>query len=327
MELCEKLVKEEQKSNKSTLKQKDSLINLPSNSKIQPVGLVNRGTYCFANSGLQCLLTVDNFIQYFLNSEYTSLKNKSIRKKHISLVFSRFLADLSRKSSRSYFDHSEIRNIISQRFDPTIHHDCQEFIRFFLSEMQDEMNSKPPKNYTLEDIKTSKLAKEKYFSCHDSIIDQTFAGLLKSQVTCHSCKNESITYDPFLDLSLHFNKNGSRKINTMLDEFFDDENINGYACEKCKKRSKATKSTSIAHLPPVLMIHLMRISMAPKKQKINEMIHYEKDGFTLKKFMSSDSTGAGSGYSLKAIAIHIGSPDFGHYIALCKRENKVLSEI
>ena len=39
--------------------------------------------------------------------------------------------------------------------------------------------------------------------------------------------------------------------------------------------------------------------------------------------MSEDATGKGNNYSLKAISIHIGSPDFGHYIALCKRENKV----
>ena len=288
MKIAEKLVKEEQKTNYQNHEQETIPNSKPNPNgapgKLSPVGLVNRSTHCFANSGLQCLLTNQEFSNYFLTSSFNSQKGSTIKSKNVSLHFAKFLKEMSQIDTRSYYDHSEMRSLVSRRFDPHMHHDCQEFIRFFLSELQDELNSKPPKNYTLEDLKSSSLAKEKYFSAHTSIIDQTFAGLLKSQVKCLNCKNVSVTYDPFLDLSLHFKKSGSRKIETMLDEFFSNEQVNGYACEKCKKRSKAIKSTSIAHLPPVLMIHLMRISMAPKKQKINDMIQYEINNFSLKKY-------------------------------------------
>lgn len=293
IELCKKIVEEEQKINTNDQIEvpKEVMVIEKFNSNIPTIGLVNPSTYCFANAGIQCLISNQEFSSYFATGEYARIKTKTIKQKHITLAFSRLLQNINSDKKGLSCDHKEIRNIVARRFDTSMHNDCQEFIRFFLSEIQDELNPKPPKDYTLENLQSSSLAKEKYFSSHYSIVDQTFAGILKSEVNCNNCKNTSITYDPFLDLSLHFRKSGSKKIESMLDDFFSDELVTDYKCEKCKKKTKASKSTSIAHLPPVLMIHLMRISLAPRKQKINESIQYATSHFSLQKF----------GFSLKKI--------------------------
>ena len=38
--------------------------------------------------------------------------------------------------------------------------------------------------------------------CEDSIIQQAFGGLLRSDVVCRACGQTSTAFDPFLDLSL-----------------------------------------------------------------------------------------------------------------------------
>lgn len=41
-----------------------------------------------------------------------------------------------------------------------------------------------------------------YRAKNPSIIDELFAGLMRSTVTCLGCKHDSVTYDPFYDLLL-----------------------------------------------------------------------------------------------------------------------------
>lgn len=75
--------------------------------------------------------------------------------------------------------------------------DAHEFLGFIL-------NSLHAANSAEEEDISSGTSKENFASkdhC-DCIVHQTFGGLLKSTVTCSSCKNITTALDPFMDLSL-----------------------------------------------------------------------------------------------------------------------------
>lgn len=116
------------------------------------------------------------------------------------------------------------------------------------------------------------------------IIHQTFGGLLKSTVTCSTCKNTTATLDPFMDLSLDIRNqpvvkkkklaliNGTKTttevvpmdLSECLDRFTSAETLSAeagsYHCRSCSSAQEAKKKLSLARLPPVIPIHLKRFS-------------------------------------------------------------------
>lgn len=92
-------------------------------------------------------------------------------------------------------------------------HDCQEFLRFYLGELQDELNPvNMPKPLgassvlNLPSIKNSNGALnckyQEHKALHNSIIDRLFSGMLMNTLQCQKCMKTSRTIDPFLDLSI-----------------------------------------------------------------------------------------------------------------------------
>lgn len=55
-----------------------------------------------------------------------------------------------------------------------------------------------------------------------------------------------------------------------LEMFFKDETIDDtWSCDKCKKKvSKVKRTLKISHSPNILILHLKRFALIPKKKKI-----------------------------------------------------------
>jgi ubiquitin carboxyl-terminal hydrolase 22/27/51 len=118
----------------------------------------------------------------------------------------------------------------------------------------------------------------------DCVIHQTFGGLLKSTVTCSSCKNVTSTLDPFMDLSLDIRNSTTvtkkkklpmtnsvqtykevlpMDLTECLGRFTSAETLGSdseYKCRKCESSEGAKKKLSLSRLPPVIPIHLKRFS-------------------------------------------------------------------
>lgn len=160
--------------------------------------------------------------------------------------------------------------------------DAHEFLGFIL-------NSLHAAN-TAEEETANGTSKENFAAKDDCecIVHQTFGGLLKSTVTCSSCKNTTTAVDPFMDLSLDIrstaisakkqklklaNGNTASKpadtntapmdLTECLDRFTSTETLSSdsYNCRKCgSSQTGATKKFGICRIPPVIPVHLKRFS-------------------------------------------------------------------
>ena len=73
-----------------------------------------------------------------------------------------------------------------------------------------------------------------------------------------------------------------------MNLFFADENLSDYYyCDYCKKKERATKSQIISKAPKILLIHLKRFKLLPKRRiKINETIDFPIHKFNLSPFFN-----------------------------------------
>lgn len=111
-----------------------------------------------------------------------------------------------------------------------------------------------------------------YIQNNTSIFDCLFGGQYEGSVQCNTCNNVSLTYDPFLGISLPADH--SSLISCLEAEFADEQFSKkvGYKCEKCKNVTAATKRTKMDKLPKYLILHLKRLVQGSKK--ISSFIKY-----------------------------------------------------
>jgi len=91
-----------------------------------------------------------------------------------------------------------------------------------------------------------------------------------NKIECHHCKNASLAFDNFMDLSVPITKHAS--VEQCLAEFIKPERMEvcGYKCSKCKRDDGLHKDMTIYRLPDILVVHLKRFSSSYySRSKIN----------------------------------------------------------
>lgn len=130
------------------------------------------------------------------------------------------------------------------------------------------------------DEKSGEKAWGEFISKNNSKIRLLFYGQQKSTVSCNTCEKESVTFEPFSNLSLpipsaekctlavsistfelencsHFLLFFS-SFQECLKLYTSNEHITGWQCPACKNPRAATKKLDITKLPPLLVIHFKR---------------------------------------------------------------------
>ncbi|XP_059370486.1 ubiquitin carboxyl-terminal hydrolase 2a isoform X1 [Carassius carassius] len=295
------------------------------------VGLRNLGNTCFMNSILQCLSNTQSLRDYCLhNSHRRDLNNNSRTNTALMEEFAKLIQTMWTSSSREAVSPSEFKTQI-QRYAPRFvgynQQDAQEFLRFLLDGLHNEVNRvmvRPRGNMEdfdhLPDEEKGKKMWTKYLEREDSKIVDLFVGQLKSSLTCSDCGYCSTVFDPFWDLSLPIAKGyGEVSLMDCMRLFTKEDVLDGDekpTCYRCKARRRCTKKFTVQKFPKILVLHLKRFSEARvRTSKLSTFVNFPMKDLDLREFASDRSSSAV--YNLYAVSNHSGTTMGGHYTAYC----------
>jgi len=283
------------------------------------------------NSVIQCLGSTKLLMSYLLKDSYVQDINTSNSAMKGSLVkaFATVIKSLWKGGGR-IVDPSSLKGAINRfapRFSGYNQEDSQEFLRYLLEGLHEDVNrvlTKPQPINTEIDSSLSVCeqameAWKRYLRRDNSYLVDMFVGQLRSTLKCRECGYESVTFEPFWDISLPIpSKSGEVSLLDCFDTFTSEELLTGDempTCEQCKARRECSKRFSIYKLPKVLVLHLKRFSPTERfRQKLSTVVKFPLSGLSL----PCDSSLSPSTYSCYAVSNHSGTLYSGHYTAYAK---------
>lgn len=212
---------------------------------------------------MQCLLSIPEFNHFFSEQTYKTESKNSKANFTACNAIKDLIENYSGISDKYLRPPGTLYKVCHSFLEANTQHDCQEFLRRLLGKIQEELNVN--KKYKIPDKITYIDYWKIYREYNPSLIDNLFAGLMRSSVICHKCKYQSgilfitlDTYDPFLDISLPIERR-TRSLMQCFEIYFAKEEIDcEYKCESCKKKTSITKKLEIVVSPSILTLHIKR---------------------------------------------------------------------
>lgn len=232
---------------------------------------------------------------------------------------------------------TELKRVIGKvasRFTGYDQQDAQEFLRFLLDGLHEDLNriTNKPAYYEIKDRADARdrdVSDEHwkfYLDRNLSSLSELFCGQLRSEIRCSTCSHRSLCFDVFWDLSLPvpkkpkssriasvFSSKQSRSSSSSDDErgssggvslqdclktYTDQEFLNesdAYYCAKCKTHRAVAKKISLYRLPQVLVLHLKRFSYSTfSRDKVSTAIDFPLQALDLADYCAPDAVVDGS---------------------------------
>ena len=177
------------------------------------VGLRNLGNTCFMNSTIQCLSHCPLFVNYFLNGSLEINKENPLGwQGKVAETWSNLLSKYW-SSKYCVLSPTKLKTTIAEiqpRFSGYQQHDSSELLQFLLDGLHEDLNRILKKPY-IEKIESNNIENDaeiaaeswnRHKARNDSIIVDLIQGQLKSRVECPDCNRISVTFDPFMFLSV-----------------------------------------------------------------------------------------------------------------------------
>lgn len=324
--------------------------------RADPVGLYNLGNTCFLNAAVQSLAHAPLLADFFLKQHFVkdlNVENPLGTKGAIASAFAKLLQELRTDGegpARGAVAPKELLLALCKHCpiiaeQPGMQQDAQEVMAFLLDALHEDLNRirqrlpAAPRSVLADDLQKpeERLAAEAWFDHlqrHRSLVVDLCQGQLRSQVKCCECGCASVTFDPFLFLTLPLPSRLKRGQKVHIEEaikaFCVEEKLDGtdaWRCPRCERRVSAAKRLSLWKLPLLLLVHLKRFGFeasaggwSSPSWKIEGEV-WTPPCLDLGDFVSKMSPQRASlQYDLFAAVDHAGvSPFSGHYTASCRR--------
>lgn len=176
-------------------------------------GLQNLGNTCFMNSALQCLVHTPKLVDYFLGDYRREInpENPLGMNGEIASAFGDLLKKLWTPGATPVAPRTFKLKLahFAPQFSGFNQHDSQELLAFLLDGLHEDLNRVKCKPYVEAKDSDGRIDEEvadEYWKNHlarnDSIIVDLCQGQYRSTLVCPVCRKVSITFDPFMYLSL-----------------------------------------------------------------------------------------------------------------------------
>ncbi|KAH6772992.1 ubiquitin-specific protease 8 [Perilla frutescens var. frutescens] len=176
-------------------------------------GLQNLGNTCFMNSALQCLAHTPKLVDYFLGDCKREInpENPLGMKGEIASSFGDLMKKLWAPGATPLAPRTFKLKLahFAPQFSGFNQHDSQELLAFLLDGLHEDLNRVKCKPYVEakdSDGRPDEEIADEYWKNHlsrnDSIIVDVCQGQYRSTLVCPVCRKVSVTFDPFMYLSL-----------------------------------------------------------------------------------------------------------------------------
>jgi len=311
----------------------------PNNGKI---GLINRGNTCFFNSSMQVLSNIKPLTDYFLNDAYeTDLcnrlncekKKKSVDKNSVEkILLTKEYAKLIKAIWTSEMKCIEPRtlHLCIQKFEPTFQglqqQDAQECLSYLLDSLHeglyDEITLEPSGNVEndIDKLMVDAINKwsidvsKKYSIITDLFFGQFYIKTISNDLTYKHNEVISTKYELFNILNIQVT---GITLYDCLNNFFSKEKIDEPIELDNKMKINASRQFTMIKVPKYLIIVLKRFSSELRLSKLNNIITYPINDLDLSEYCIGYEK-YGSKLNLKAVILHSGSLNGGHYYSYCK---------
>ncbi|CAK5283233.1 unnamed protein product [Mycena citricolor] len=183
------------------------------------LGLGNMGNTCFMNSALQCLAHQPELVDYFLTGVFQDELNPEnplgmhgAIAEAFGALLQKIWAGTATSSSYSPRDFKTQLQRFAPQFSGYQQHDSQELVAFLLDGLHEDLNRVLKKPYVekpdwegggdRELVQLAQKSWDGYMLRNDSVIVDLFQGQYQSTLVCPECEKVSITFDPFMYLTL-----------------------------------------------------------------------------------------------------------------------------
>lgn len=292
-------------------------------------GLKNLGNTCYMNSIIQCISHCTLLTNFFVDGSYRDyLNHENIATRgDITDEVSSTLKALWSGQYRS-ISCKDLKNAVGRyksSFRGFEQQDSHEFLTILVDWLHEELNEirvkaplKEQNNYNIPDETAANMAWKDYNNSNKSVIVKLFGGQQRSSLQCSACGKESVTFEPFFNLSLPIPQSSNNcNIMDCFQLYTKPEQISGWSCPFCKHKKGASKKIDIWKLPPVLVVHLQRFYNDGLWRKRLTMVDFSVTELNMEGVVKSSSPGY-SKFKLYAVSNHYGTMDAGHYTAYCK---------
>ncbi|KAL1213003.1 putative ubiquitin carboxyl-terminal hydrolase 11 [Cardamine amara subsp. amara] len=194
-------------------------------------GLQNLGNTCFMNSTLQCLAHTPPIVEYFLKdySDDINAENPLGMRGELAIAFGELLRKLWSSGQNAVAPRAFKTKLarFAPQFSGYNQHDSQEMLAFLLDGLHEDLNKVKKKPYIEAkdaDGRPDEEVAEELWKYHkarnDSVIVDVCQGQYKSTLVCPDCGKISITFDPFMYLSLPLPSSRTRSMTVTV--FYGD---------------------------------------------------------------------------------------------------------